>query len=56
MAVQKRYPQAILATALLPWTDDDVLDEGMFREDLYCLHILLQVCKIPSSTSLVVDN
>ncbi len=34
MAVKKRYPQAILATALLPWTDDDVLDEGMFREEI----------------------
>ncbi len=29
--MEKRYPSCILATCCLPWTEDDTLDEGLFR-------------------------
>lgn len=38
MAAEKRYPQAMMTTALLPWNADNTLDEALFRRELR--HIL----------------
>ena len=38
MVADKRYPQAMMTTALLPWNADNTLDEPLFRKELR--HIL----------------
>ncbi len=34
MATMKRYPQTMLATACIPWTDSFELDEKLFRDEV----------------------
>ena len=37
MAISKRYPQMMLSTALIPWTEDFQFDEAMFRKEVRLL-------------------